>query len=269
MPHEPLPIFISYANFDNQNNNPEEQWLNRLLQFLKPLELEQKIAIWADTELTIGSNWRLEIKTAIEKAKVAVLLVSPAFLASEFVRSEELPRLLLSADPLNRANTMDPSSELAEGMLILPILLRPCLIDLVRFQITGSDDNGMQVCLADFQYEPRAVAMNGLSQFDQDKILEKVARQIFEAIEIEAPDDIDLTSEVKDDLDQNLILFLNTYSKWWFNSIRIFKWGGSKRKFKSLQNYSPRQIETRLHHLAMEKKIKVKRGNKSRVYKCI
>lgn len=40
MKHEPLPIFISYANYDNSNDNQEERWLARLLQHLNPLNIE-------------------------------------------------------------------------------------------------------------------------------------------------------------------------------------------------------------------------------------
>ncbi len=43
-----LHIFVSY---DNKSDNPEERWLDRLLQFLKPLNLDNSISIWADTEL--------------------------------------------------------------------------------------------------------------------------------------------------------------------------------------------------------------------------
>ena len=123
MNHNPLPIFVSYASYDNRSENPEEKWLDRLLQFLKPLNLDNSISIWADTELRIGENWRSEIKRAIDKAKVAILLVSPAFLASEFIRTKELPQILQNSNPPNLAGNYN--EETSEGLLILPIF---CLL---------------------------------------------------------------------------------------------------------------------------------------------
>jgi len=41
-----------------------------------------------------GSNWYKEINNAIEKSRIAILLVSPNFLASDFIYKEELPKIL-------------------------------------------------------------------------------------------------------------------------------------------------------------------------------
>ncbi len=44
-----------------------------------------------DTRIRAGSKWRDEIRAAVERANVAVLIVSADFLASDFVRMNELP----------------------------------------------------------------------------------------------------------------------------------------------------------------------------------
>jgi hypothetical protein len=99
-------VFISYSHKDSE-------WLKLVLTMIKPLIRNNSLTIWYDKEAKPSSKWRNEIAMALEKAKAAVLLVSPNFLASDFISTNEVPYLLEAAEN-NRVN-------------VSWILLRDCL----------------------------------------------------------------------------------------------------------------------------------------------
>ena len=98
-------VFISYSHRDTR-------WKTRLEVHLRPIVDAGLITYWHDKMIIPGDKWRKEIQSAIESAKIAVLLVSADFLASEFITRKEVPELLKAAEE--------------RGCQILPIIIGPC-----------------------------------------------------------------------------------------------------------------------------------------------
>ncbi len=142
-------VFISYSHKD-------KRWLERLQIHLKPLERESLIARWDDSMINSGENWREEIRKAIKSAKVAVLLITADFLASDFIAKDELPPLLAAAE--------------TDGAVILPLI-----VSASRFQQIEN--------LSKFQaINPPSRPMNKMQRGQQEEIFVKLTNDIEKAL---------------------------------------------------------------------------------------
>jgi hypothetical protein len=83
-------IFISYS----RRNGP---WVDRLRTLFQPMERRGMLSTWSDADLEAGLPWEPQLLSSIAAARAALLLVTPALLASDYVKKVELPALLSRA----------------------------------------------------------------------------------------------------------------------------------------------------------------------------
>jgi hypothetical protein len=141
-------VFISYSHKD-------EEWLTELRIHLKPYIRGGSLSIFDDTQIPPGSTWREVLEKALAEASVAVLLVSPDFLNSDFIEQNELPPLLDAAE--------------SRGVTILWVPVRPSSYrksKIERFQAA----------------HPPTKPLSSLDQWERDTAWVAICEKVEEAI---------------------------------------------------------------------------------------
>ncbi|MEQ8276779.1 MAG: toll/interleukin-1 receptor domain-containing protein [Deltaproteobacteria bacterium] len=134
-------IFVSYSHQDRA-------WKSRVVSYIDAADLDT----WDDDDIEVGADWFGRIRGAIGAADAAVLLISPDFLRSKFVREHEMPRLL--GERSNR------------GMKIFPIIVRPSPLE-------------PHVWLREMQVRPRDLEpLSAMTDVDADKVLAEFASEV-------------------------------------------------------------------------------------------
>jgi small GTP-binding protein len=101
----PLKIFISYSHKD-------EAFKDELVTMLAGLQRRGVVDAWQDRRIEAGDEWNNSIQDAMNDCDLALLLVSPDYLASRFIQEEEQPALLQRREEMR--------------LRVLPIIVRPC-----------------------------------------------------------------------------------------------------------------------------------------------
>ena len=159
-----LPVFVCYAHTDNESPDPSKRWLDRLLEQLTPLAIQDQVCAWSDKDIETGQDWHDRIQQTLENTKAAVLLVSPAFLASTYIRNSELPVLLKNAKD--------------RGVIILPVIVRTVRLKKpssnFRIRSTARKNFSATLQSANSPMTP----LNSLSEHEQDKVLLEIAQRL-------------------------------------------------------------------------------------------
>jgi hypothetical protein len=129
--------FLSYAHADGA-------FFKDLAPHLKALKRAFTLNVWTDHEILAGTRWEMEIANAIAAADVFVLLISPGFIASDYVWEKELPAIRERRDQ--------------GGALVLPVVVRRCMWDLAVRQVQAIPmRNGALTPLADWPRRDHAL----------------------------------------------------------------------------------------------------------------
>ncbi|MBF0138456.1 MAG: SUMF1/EgtB/PvdO family nonheme iron enzyme [Magnetococcales bacterium] len=126
MPPEKSRVIISYSHAD-------AKLLKNFLPFLKTLQNGGLVTAWSDHDIKPGVDWPKEITQKLSEANIAVLLISQNFLASDFIRTEELPLIL---------NAYEKGT-----LTILPVFLSPSDASATAIPFTDSQGNARSFTL--------------------------------------------------------------------------------------------------------------------------
>ncbi len=105
-------VFVCYSHKDEKEKN-------ELLSHLGVLEAANLIELWSDDRIRAGADLEAEINQVIDRASVAILLITANFLTSEFIQKKEIPELL------ERHNK--------EDIIIFPVIAKSCVWKEVRW----------------------------------------------------------------------------------------------------------------------------------------
>jgi hypothetical protein len=139
-----MKIFISYSHKD-------DRWRRLLSEQLQVLEREGLVQLWDDQKLHAGENWRESLYQQLLEAQIAILMISPSFLTSDFIRDVEVA-------------TLFERCEKEGGTILYPLLIRPCPYEVVGW-------------LRKKQMRPRGPQLRALSTFRGSR-LEEICAEV-------------------------------------------------------------------------------------------
>jgi hypothetical protein len=109
-----ITVFVSYAR---ANRDLATRFLKNFKEQAAPSK-RYSYSFWRDNDILVGEKWHEEIQVAVAACDVGFMLISPAFLGSQYIQDHELPKFLKSSKKS-----------------VIPVLLQP--IDIDRHDLKG------------------------------------------------------------------------------------------------------------------------------------
>lgn len=107
-------LFVSYAR---SNRSLAGNFLDRYTE-QAAASSSYIYKFWRDSDILVGEDWHEAIGRALQRCDLGLLLVSPAFLGSQYISEHELPRFVGSA-----------------ATPVIPVMLQP--VDFERHDLKG------------------------------------------------------------------------------------------------------------------------------------
>jgi tetratricopeptide (TPR) repeat protein len=138
-------------------SHQDEVWKDRLVTHLGVLRSQGLIDLWNDNRISVGEDWYSELQENLNTTSAVILLISAHMLTSEFILNSEVSRLL--------------QRRTKEGLLIIPIIARPCAWEMVGWL------KGLRVRPSDGK------PLSLYSGSRRDEVLAQIANEVYQQLE--------------------------------------------------------------------------------------
>ena len=128
-----LSFFVSYAK---ANKPMAMKLLERYDEQVKSSRF-YSYHLWRDSKILVGEEWHREIQDALTQCDLGIVLISPAFLNSTYIKENELPMFI--------GNDAKP---------VIPVMLQP--INFERHDLKGIQERQIFRLEADGFKQPRS-----------------------------------------------------------------------------------------------------------------
>ncbi|MBF0434628.1 MAG: SUMF1/EgtB/PvdO family nonheme iron enzyme [Magnetococcales bacterium] len=229
-------VFISYSHAD-------AKILKGFLPFAKTLEREGLATVWHDGGIKTGHEWEVEINQAIREANVAVLFISQAFLASDFIWEKELPPLVDAWEK--------------KTLTILLVFVSPSDAEETRFPFTlsNTDETRKLTSLQGFATPQRTLEQ--MSEVEQKLIFKNLNHRIRELANKPQPKQEKIIEDTKK----------STYSDWAlakFSQVSLLGVEGGDISLDLERVFIPLRISQRAFGVDLESRLTKSLGDKAR-----
>lgn len=154
----PIRGFMSYAHADL----PLVERFRSLLAPRLAIDRTWAYEVWWDADILVGRRWEDEIRRALAACDFGLLLVTPAFLSREYIRTVELPALVEGTDKV-----------------VVPVGLQ--YVDFARSDLRGLEQHQIFRFQGPTHREPQWFA--SLRAENPARFCDELARQLTERLE--------------------------------------------------------------------------------------